>query len=115
MSGYNDYEESSPILVLPKSVSLEQKLRYKLEEYEGRLYIFRHPDVQMNTICKIAVLERLLRDREINTWKLSIEMANIHGSDFSVHDFNHACGVADDYCKTGGKNVCGGTGLPSFN
>lgn len=51
----------------------------------------------------------------MNTWELSIEMDDTYGTDFSVRDFNNACGVVDDYCKTGGKNVSGGTGLPSFN
>ena len=111
----SDYEELSPILVLTKNVSLEQKLCYKLQEYKGRLHLFVHPELQMNIICKIAVLERLIRDRNVNTWELSIEMASTYGAAFSAHDFNNACGVIDDYNKTGGQNVFGGTGLPSFN
>lgn len=108
-------DEKSPILLLPNNVSLDQRLCSKLEEYKGRLYLYRDPELQMSIICKIAVLETLLRNREVSTWELSIEMANTYGAGFSVDDFNRACGVIDDYCKTGGKNVSGGTGLPSFN
>lgn len=108
-------DHESPILTLPPNALLEQKLRSKLEEYRGRLHLYRDPELQMSTICKIAVLERLLMDREVNTWELSMEMSNIYGTGFSVNDFNKACGVIDDYCKTGGQNVSGGTGLPTFN
>ena len=47
----------------------------------------------------------------MNTWDLSREMAETYGSGFSVNDFQNACGVIEDYCKTGGQNLHGGTGL----
>ena len=103
--------EKSPILVLPDKVRVEQ-LEKKLEAYKGILDPWCPPELQMDTIYKITVLERLLRDGEVNAWELCLEMIDTYGSGLDVYKFNVACGVIDNYCKTGGKGNTGGTGLP---
>ncbi|MEK7503001.1 MAG: hypothetical protein AAB556_00990 [Patescibacteria group bacterium] len=105
--------DESPILVLPKDETRKQQLRKKLAEYRGRIDPSHAPETQMSAICKTTVLERLLRDGQVKTYDLSLEMAEMYGSGFDVNKFNNACGVIDDYCKTGGQNVSGGTGLPT--
>ncbi len=102
--------KKSPTIVLPKRHV--QQLHSKLVEYEGRLSQFRAPELQMDTICKMTVLGRLLRDGQVNTWELSREMATTYGSGFDPWAFTNACGVIEDYCKTGGQNVSGGS-LPT--
>lgn len=106
-----DKWSESPVIVLPKDETRKQQLRDKIMEYAGRMHPYRAPELQMDTICKIAVLERLLNDSRVNTWELSHEMANTYGSGFDANAFNRACGVIEDYCKTGGENLHGGTGL----
>jgi len=100
---------TSPVIVLNEARRLQ--LAKKLEEYRGRLNSLRAPEVQMDTICKITVLERLLRDGLVNTWELSREMATNYGLGFDAHYFTNACGVIEDYCKTGGTTISDGTGL----
>ena len=101
----------SPVIELPDDETHKQQLRDKLEEYRGRLRPYRAPELQMSTICKIAVVERLLKDGRVVTWDLSRELATTYGSGFDGNDFRSACGVIEDYCKTGGQNLRGGTGL----
>ena len=67
----------------------------------------------MDAIYKVTVLKRLLQDGQVNTYELSLEMAKVHGSSFDVDVFDNACSVIEDYCKTGGANAHGGTGLTS--
>lgn len=98
-------------LLLPDNETRKKQLQIKLFEYKKRISPYRAPEMQMSTICKISVLERLLKDGQVDTEELSREMFEVYGSGFSVHAFNNACGVIDDYCKTGGKNTHGGTGL----
>lgn len=107
--------EQSPIFVLPEDETRKWQLREKLKEYKGRFDPYRAPELQMGTICKITVLEQLLRDDRVDTWELCLEMAQTYGSSFDSYKFNVACGVIDDYCKTGGKNAQGGTGLPDVS
>lgn len=103
--------EESPILSLPADEGRVDQLRKKLAEYESRIDGFRAPELQMGAVCKKAVLERLLRDGTVNTHELSRELVQQYGSGFDPRAFNNACGVIEDYCQTGGKNVSGGTGL----
>lgn len=110
-----ELHKDPPIIILPEDKKRRQQLKNKLEEYEKRISPHRHPGLQMHAICKKIILERLLKEGEINTWNLSLEMAKTYGSDFNLDDFNDACGVIDDYCQTGGANVKGGTGLPKIN
>lgn len=103
--------EESPIIILPKNDLLIQQLRFKLEEYQKRYNPYHAPELQMDTICKIQVLERLLRDGSVNTYELSKELYDIYGSSLNGNSFNSACAVINDYCVTGGKQTNGGTGL----
>lgn len=103
---------SGPMIVLPEDSEMRPRLGRKLEEYQGRLEGFRAPELQMDTLCKIAVLSRLLETGEVNTFELSIELYEKYGSSFQPADFDNACGVIENYVTTGGANVIGGTGLP---
>lgn len=107
--------EKGPILVLPEDEARKQQLQRKLEEYKGRFDPYRTPELQMGTICKATILERLLRDTMVNTWELCLEMMGTYGSGFDSYKFDVACGVINDYCKTGGKHAVGGTGLPDLS
>lgn len=104
-------ENKSPVTVLPEDEARKEKLRRKLEEYKGRLDGFRAPELQMDTICKIAVLGKILKDGEVNTWDLSRELSARYGSSYDPYAFNVACDVVEDYIKIGGVNLRGGTGL----
>ncbi|MDP3779448.1 MAG: hypothetical protein Q8R30_05405 [bacterium] len=103
--------EKSPILVLPEDKMRVEQLRKKLEEYKQRADPYRAPELQMGTVCKTAILERLLRDMVVDTWQLCLEMKETYGSGFDPQKFGVACGVIADYCNTGGRNTTGGTGL----
>lgn len=107
----SEITEQSPILFLPEDETRRVQLRQKLGEYKARFKPYQAPELQMGTICKITVLERLLQDEEVDTWGLCLEMRETYGSGFDPDKFGVACGVIDDYCKTGGQNAIGGTGL----
>lgn len=107
--------KKSPIIKLPTDPTRQNQLKEKLQEYKQRLKnnAHRHPQLQMGTICKLAILERLLEKKEVKTWDLSRELAEKYPESYKPHMFDSACAVIDDYCLTGGKNVHGGTSLPS--
>lgn len=111
----SEMAEKSPILVLPEDKVRVEQLERKLEEYKGRFNPYGAPESQMGAICKISVLERLLRDAVVDTFQLYLEMQKVYGSGFDVYRFNIACGVIDNYCKTGGEGNKGGTGLPNLD
>lgn len=100
-----------PVIILPTDETRKQQLHNKLVEYRKRLHPYRAPESQMDLVCKIAVLERLLNNGQVNTWELSREMVAKYGPGFNTDDFNNACAVIGDYCETGGQNVRGGAGL----
>lgn len=107
-------DEVSPVIIL--SEERLPQLKVKLEEYKGRLDPHKHPDLQLlmhsDSMYKITVLERLISDGSVRTYDLSLEMAEKLGGNFDVELFDKACAVVEDYCKTGGKNLKGGSGLP---
>lgn len=107
--------EKSPIFVLPEDTVRVRQLQKKLEEYKQRIHPYRAPELQMGTVCKIAVLEKLLQDKVVDIWQLCLAMEKTYGSGFDPNKFGIACGVIDDYCSTGGENTTGGTGLPNVN
>ena len=106
--------KENPVIVLPSDLKRREQLERKLLEYKGRLDPYKAPELQMNTICKIVVLERLLKEGKINTEHLQEEMVKTYGSGFSEGAFLNACNVIEDYCLTGGTNTQGGTGLSAI-
>ncbi len=106
----------SPKIKFPEDITKVKSLQEKLAEYKERLGTqmkkdpHKVPELFTDTNYKIAVLEKLLTDGEVNTYELSRELNEKYGG-FNVDDFNNACAVIEDYAKTGGKEVTGGTGL----
>ncbi|HOX10819.1 MAG TPA: hypothetical protein P5323_04025 [Candidatus Moranbacteria bacterium] len=106
----------SPKIKFPENINIVKALQGKLAEYKERLGAqmkedpYKAPELFTDTNYKIAVLEKLLTDGEVNTHELSRELNEKYGG-FSVGDFDNACAVIEDYTKTGGKEVAGGTGL----
>jgi len=105
--------KKKPVITLPSDPKRITQLKIKLLEYQRRFDPYKAPELQMGTICKMVVLERLLKEGKINAGDLSKEMAKTYGSGFNEGAFLNACSVIEDYCLTGGANVNGGTGLPS--
>jgi hypothetical protein len=102
---------TSPTITLQGNHPRKEQLERKLMEYRERLEPLKPPAPQMDTICKIAVLEALLSDNRLNTHDLSQELFQKYGKLFDLKIFDVACSVIIDYCDTGGQNVWGGTGL----
>jgi len=102
----------NPVIVLPSEK--REQLEKKLLEYKERLDPYKAPELQMDTLCKIEVLKRLLKEGTINAEDLKKEMAQTYGSGFSEGTFLNACNVIEDYCLTGGANMKGGTGLSAI-
>jgi len=106
----------SPKIKFPEDINIVKALQGKLAEYKERLGaqmkkdLYKAPELFTDTNYKIAVLEKLLTDGEVDTHELSRELNEQYGG-FSVEDFDNACAVIEDYAKTGGKEVTGGTGL----
>lgn len=86
----------------------------KLKEYESRLDKFKAPELQLDTIYKIAVAKSLVETGEVDTHNLSMELNNRYGF-LDERLFDNACGVISDYISSGGKNLRGGTGLNGIN
>ena len=115
-------KENSPKIKLPKDPDLVKRLQDKLEEYKQRLEKekkevddgYRAPELVIHMLAetnyKIAVLEKLFLEGEVNTYELSREL-NSRDKQLNSDAFNNACGVIDDYCTTGGKNTQGGSGF----
>lgn len=91
-------------IILPQDKELIRRLNLKLIEYKKRY----DEGGRISTQCKVIILSRLLENG-----KVSLEF-----SEFSkeikcdIALFDRAYWVIKDYCETGGKKVCGGTGLP---
>jgi hypothetical protein len=98
----------------PDDPAKQAQLQAKLQEYKARIDRWAAPELQMDTICKIAVLEKVLKSEgEVYLPELADEMMAKYGSGFNHYSFNNACSVISDYCLTGGQKTRGGTGLPS--
>jgi hypothetical protein len=89
-----------------------RQLEKKLAEYRRRRSEFKAPEQEMDTLCKIAVLERLLRDGQVFVEALAEELARYYTAAFDRASFDEACDVISDYNQTGGVSVGGGSGLP---
>lgn len=114
-------KEESPKIELPKDAEVVKRLQNKLKDYKQRLAEekkkidpYKAPEqvfhILADTNYKIAVLEKVLLEGEVNTFELSREL-NSQDGQFDSGAFNNACGVIEDYCSTGGKNTRGGTGF----
>jgi len=102
---------TSPTIGLDINHPRRKQLERKLIEYRARLDFLKPPESQMDTICKIAVLEKLLDDNGVITHALSQELFQKYGELFNPTLFDNACNTIIDYCDTGGQNIWGGTGL----
>ena len=81
--------EESPTIVLPNDELRRMALENKLEEYKERLEMkqtqnpYMHPElfVKINSreLYKHDILERLLKDGEVNTHEFSLELDNKYG------------------------------------
>jgi hypothetical protein len=103
-----------PKIKLPEDVTLTKSLQDKLAEYEKR---FEKKQMERlaqedlwDVIYKIAVLNKLLTDNEVDINKVSAELTEEYGS-VNEKILENAIAVIEDYIKTGGKNLAGGTGL----
>ena len=115
----------SPKLILPEDEKKVNQLRRKLIEYATRVEYYKkslekenpfmHPELieslykQSSEYSKLAVLSELLLNRKLDTYIFSLELQKEKA--FNIKNYNNACGVIDDYCKTGGENCWSGTGL----
>jgi hypothetical protein len=102
---------------LSENKLIVKALNDKLLEYKERLGAemkeqpYKAPEQYSNdTVYKIAVLDELLKNGEVNTQELSRELKEKYGF-INIDDFDNACGVIEDYNETGGKNNSGGTGF----
>ena len=110
--------DKEPKITLPSDEIIKGKLEKKLEEYKKRVeeIKFQNPCtypalIQSTTSAyKAEIVERLLKEGHVDTWQLSKELNEKHNY-FDVRNFENAAAVISDYCKTGGKNVRGGTGF----
>lgn len=98
-------------IVLPKDETRLQQLRDKYAEYRARIDPNRDPKDQMGALCKRTVLANLLSEGEVETDEIRERMRKVHGDTFDERAFANACGVIDDYCRTGGAHIRGGTGF----
>jgi hypothetical protein len=105
-----------PVIQEPKDADIAKKLPGKLEEYKQRLSSLAKENRDINskavkdTVYKIGILESLLQTSPVVTYKLAAKLEEQYG-ELDLDIFKNACAVVDDYCRTGGKSVRGGTGL----
>lgn len=98
-------------LTLPDDPVRQAQLRKKLDEYLFRLKVPLYDYTQ--TTYKIAVLQRLLDDGAIEPIALAAELSADPAKHFDSAAFYSAFTVVESYCRTGGANAIGGTGLPT--
>lgn len=112
----NEKEQKGPKIILPKDEALVRALQDKLEEYKKRLIsrqqkdFYKAPELFTDTNYKIAILENLLLDGEVDTYAISKKLMQIYGF-VDAQTFENACRVIEEYAKDGGRSVRGGTGL----
>lgn len=86
--------EISSVLKLPRDEVFKKQLEIKLEEYRSRLCGV-DLRLQMQPICMIEVLQRLVREGVVETWKMAVEMHQKYRDDFDIVAFANACGVVE--------------------
>lgn len=118
--------KEKPRIVLPEDKAKRKALEDKLIEYKGRLSRFKEdrpyvsPELAariresyIDSLCKVAITERLLERGEVDTRELFEELKEREGP-ILLSDYYSAVNVIADYCETGGRKTIGGTGfLPS--
>ena len=112
--GFNE----GPRISLPEDPKMVQQLEDKLQEYHYRLDLLEqdYPNhtpeqiVHTDVGYKVMILESVLEKGSIDAWDLC-ENFRKGTSYFDIVKFTNAVSVIDDYCKTGGQNTYGGTGL----
>jgi len=91
-----------------------EALLQKLEDYKKRYNQYGAPETQLDTIYKLAVIEPLVENGEVD----ENEVRNGLIARFNTLDeglFANAWKVIRDYARTGGANTSGGTGFPKKN
>lgn len=86
-------------------------LAQKLEEYKKREEPYLAPELQFDTLYKIAVLEPLIQDGVVNFQDVVQKITEKYGG-IDERCLANAWGVIEDYSRTGGAHTTGGTGLP---
>jgi len=116
-------------LELPKDEKRVGTLKKKMGEYAQRLQDLKerietdhsnwHPEYIMRFVeqsqnyMNLRVFSELFLTPKLETTNFSLELDDegfIYDKK-SLDRYNLACAILDDYCKTGGKNCRGGTGL----
>ncbi|MCK9570455.1 hypothetical protein M0R72_16020 [Candidatus Pacearchaeota archaeon] len=107
-------------IVLPEDESIVLALKKKFIEYTERMKVRREEHPKMGSesfnksyshaLYKMLILGRLLDKKELDALEFSSEIEKNMGF-VDAEKYSDAVGVIDDYCKTGGKNTHGGTGL----
>ncbi|MBF0102556.1 MAG: hypothetical protein HQK77_16775 [Desulfobacterales bacterium] len=92
--------------------NLKNQLNSKLAEYKSRYKRKVKAKLQMDTICKIFILQELLEKSHITYETVRDKIQIKYKDDFGIKDFYNAWYVINDYCTTGGRKVKDGTGLP---
>lgn len=118
--GQDEPPKPWPTIVLPEE--RRGQLTAKLAEYRERIEKddrkFQHPDLLLtlgdSTTAKIIILERLLRDGQVNTRELMGELRDRLGDLYNPFTLIQPILVINDYCQTGGAHAEGGTGLPQI-
>jgi hypothetical protein len=102
---YSKRNWDDAVIVLPADQKLRAQLELKLAEYRQRLATGEEW-MREDSIAKIGVLERLLRDGTVAFADLTAEFYLLVGRDTLITAF----GITERYVL--GKHNYGGTGLP---
>ena len=112
-------------IILPDDEALIELLTQKMQDYLSRFDEnesipndrFKAPEqktaakkIIADAKYKIAIIKELLAKKKV-TFKKLVSQFQEQDKEFVASELYNAFGVIDDYCKTGGKNVSGGTGL----
>jgi hypothetical protein len=115
--GQGDFNQifDYPLIRQPESQERVKRLQVKLKEYKKRLddgddgNTKKKQQFIESTSYKIRLLETILLDGSAHTYRIWKKMGN--EENLNPTAFHNACRVIDDYCRTGGKKVKGGTGF----
>ncbi len=101
-------EEQSPVITLPDDPEVRGRLWFKLREYDGRVGVFRHPQLrtrrEWDADYKRKVLRALFENGEVTTFDLARAIEAQYGGVIR-EEFDNACAVIEHYCQTGGSDL----------